>query len=119
MMKFLLDENVDRAYKIQLLQQVSQLEDMIIGEAGAPPKGTLDPKVLEWCEQNDFVLVTNNRSSMPVHLAEHLASDRHIPGILILNANLSIGRNLEELILIALAAFDQEFQDRIEHLPLP
>ncbi|NJL20285.1 MAG: DUF5615 family PIN-like protein [Leptolyngbyaceae cyanobacterium SM1_3_5] len=119
MMKFLLDENVDRVYKTQLLQQIPQLEIMIVGELGAPSKGTLDPEVLEWCEQNNFVLVTNNRSSMPVHLADHLAHDRHIPGILILSANLSIGRNLDELIFIAQAAFDQEFQDRIEHLPLP
>lgn len=56
---------------------------------------------------------------MPIHLADHIVQGLHIPGILILNANLSIGQNIDELILIAEASFDDEYQDRIEFLPLP
>ncbi len=56
---------------------------------------------------------------MPVHLADHLDQERHVPGILILSTNLSIGRNLAELTLIAQASYDNEYRDRIEHLPLP
>jgi hypothetical protein len=37
------------------------------------------PEVLLWCEEYGFVLVTNNRSSMPVHLEEHLAQGHRIP----------------------------------------
>jgi hypothetical protein len=37
----------------------------------------------------------------------------------ILNSKLSVGANLEELILIALASEEQEYQDRIIFLPLP
>ncbi|WP_248277319.1 MULTISPECIES: hypothetical protein [Brasilonema] len=65
------------------------------------------------------MLVTNNRTSMRVHLAEHIAANRHIPEIFILNPNLSIGENLEELILVALVSEDDEYQDRIIYLPLP
>jgi hypothetical protein len=56
---------------------------------------------------------------MPVHLADHLQNHRHIPGIFILNPNLSIGENIDELILAAEASFDNEYQDRIDYLPLP
>jgi hypothetical protein len=56
---------------------------------------------------------------MPVHLADHLAAGRHVPGILILNANLSIGQTIDELTLIAEASFDEEYQVQIVHLPLP
>ncbi|MGL5066106.1 MAG: hypothetical protein ACRC62_39555 [Microcoleus sp.] len=70
-------------------------------------------------EENEFILVTNNRKSMPVHLADHIAAGRHIPGILILNAKLTIGQTIDELTLIAEAAFDEEYQDQIVHLPLP
>ncbi len=118
-LKFLLDENVDRVYQAQLLQRLPKLIVAIVGEPDAPPKGTLDPEILCWCEENSFVLVTNNRSTMPVHLVDHLAQGRHVPGILILNADLAIGTNLEELTLIAQASFDDEYQDRIEYLPLP
>ncbi len=56
---------------------------------------------------------------MPVHLAEHMAVNRYIPGIFIINPNLSIGENLEELILAALASQENEYQDRIVFLPFP
>jgi hypothetical protein len=77
------------------------------------------PEILCWCEDNNFILVTNNRTSMPVHLADHIVVNRHVPGIFILNPNLSIGENIEELIIVALASEDDEYQDRIVYLPLP
>ena len=89
-----------------------------VGELGDPPKRTPDPEILCWCEENNFLLVTNNRASMPVHLADHIANGRHVPGIFILNSNLSIGDNLEELIIIAECYFEDEYQDTIEFLPL-
>lgn len=118
-LKYLLDENVDRLYQTQLLRQYPELVVLMVGEPGNPPKSTPDPEILCWCEFNGFVLVTNNRASMPVHLADHLAQNRHIPGIFILNPDLAIGGNLEELFLAALASEDDEYQDRIVYLPLP
>ena len=44
---------------------------------------------------------------------------RREPSIFILNPNLSIGENLEELILAALASEEDEYRDRIVYLPLP
>jgi hypothetical protein len=41
---------------------------------------------------------------MPVHLADHLAQGRHIPGIFQLNPNMSVGETLEELVLAAFAS---------------
>ncbi len=117
MLKYLLDENVDRAYLLQLRRQEPELTVLMVGDPGNPPKGTLDPEILLWCEATEFVLVTNNRASMPVHLAEHLAQGRHIPGIFILNPDLGIGENLEELILAAIASIENEYQDRIVYLP--
>ena len=70
-------------------------------------------------EKYNFVLLTNNRSSMPVHLTEHLAQGQHIPGIFQLNPSMSVGETIEELVLIALASLDCEYSDQISYLPLP
>lgn len=118
-LKYLLDENVDRVYQTQLLQREPSLVVWAVGDPGAPARSTLDPEIICWCEAYNFVLVTNNRTSMPPHLTDHIAQGRHVPGIFILNPNLSIGENLEELILMALASEENEYQDRIVHLPLP
>jgi len=52
-------------------------------------------------------------------LGAHLAQGRHIPGILTLNEELSVGEIVEELLLIAGASLVDEYQDRIEYLPVP
>jgi Domain of unknown function (DUF5615) len=114
-LKYLLDENVDPSYKTQLHRRNPNIVMWVIGEPGVPPRGTLDPEILLWCEEHDFVLVTNNRTSMPVHLADHMVQDRHIPGIFILNSKLSMGQNIDELIFIAEASFEDEYQDQIVH----
>ncbi|MBD1807813.1 DUF5615 family PIN-like protein [Microcoleus sp. FACHB-SPT15] len=118
-LKYLLDENVDLIYQSQLQRRSPNVVVWAVGNPGTPPKSTLDPEILCWCEEYNCVLVTNNRKSMPVHLTDHIAEGRHVPGILILNPDLSIGQTLDELILIAEASFDDEYQDRIVHLPLP
>lgn len=118
-LKYLIDENVNPLYPKQIRLKEPDIVVKVIGESETPPKGTLDPEILCWCEENNFVLVTNNRTSMPVHLMDHLAKNCHIPGIFILNSNLSFGQNLEELILAALVCETNEYQDRIIHLPLP
>ena len=118
MLKYLIDENVDPTYTDQLRRLNPDMFVIAVGDLTAPPKGTLDPEILLWCEKNNCILVTNNRKSMPVHLAEHIEQKHHIPGIFILNPKLSVGENLEQLILIAEGSFDNEYQDRIEFLPL-
>ena len=115
---YLLDENVDPLYQVQLRQQEPSLVVWKIGDPGTPPRQTPDPDILYWCEERSFILLTNNRKSMPVHLADHLAEGRHVPGIFILNDNLSIGETIEELIIIALASEANEYSDQISYLPL-
>ncbi|NEO91557.1 MAG: hypothetical protein F6K56_15475 [Moorea sp. SIO3G5] len=117
-LKYLMDENVDPAYSSQIRRKCPNLVICAVGEIGTPSLSTLDPEILLWCEEYNFVLVTNNRKSMPVHLTDHIAQSHHIPGIFILNSNLSIGQNIEELIIIAECSYDQEYQDQIIHLPM-
>lgn len=65
---YLLDENVNPILRTGLLREDVNLTVWQIGMLGAPALGTLDPEILIWCEENDFILVTNNRKSMPLHL---------------------------------------------------
>ena len=116
-LRYLLDENVEPSYKTQLARRNFEIIMWVVGEPGVPPRGTLDPEILLWCEEHGFVLVTNNRASMPGHLRDHINEGRHVPGIFILGKKLSFGQNLEELIFLAEASFDNEYRDQIIHLP--
>jgi Domain of unknown function (DUF5615) len=84
MLKYLMDENVNPVYINQLRRRKPDLIIRAIGEPDTPLKGTLDPEILIWCEAHNFVLITNNRTSMPVHLVDHINTGHHVPGIFIL-----------------------------------
>ncbi len=116
--RYLLDENVDVLYHAQLLERESTLVTWMVGTPGTPPKGTVDPTLLLWCEQNSFILVTNNRHSMPAHLRDHLAQGRHVPGIFVMNPKMSVGETIEELLLIWGASEEEEYHDHISFLPV-
>lgn len=118
MKRLLLDEHVPKFFRVQLRRRDPALTAWQIGDEGAPPRGALDPPILEWYEANEFVLVTNNRASMPVHLADHLAAGRHVPGILCLDMDASIGLIIEHLWIVALASKEDEFRDIIAYIPL-
>jgi predicted nuclease of predicted toxin-antitoxin system len=81
MAKYLIDENLPPIYQTQLRRRKSDLTVWVIGDPGTPPKGTLDPAILDWCEQHDFILITNNRQSMPTHLSDRLQHGQHIPSL--------------------------------------
>jgi hypothetical protein len=73
---YLLDEHVNPLLKKGLNRRWPKIPIFLIGDPGAPPLGTLDPDILEWCVDHDAVLITNNRASMPVHLKERMAGER-------------------------------------------
>jgi hypothetical protein len=63
-LQYLMDENVNPDYQTEILRQRPNLVVWGVGQAGAPDRGTLNPEILCWCEENKFFLATNNRSSM-------------------------------------------------------
>jgi hypothetical protein len=114
--QYLIDEHVPAAIVRALRQQEPTLIVWRIGDAGTPARGCADPELLIWCETHDFVLVTDNRRSMPVHLAAHLQAGRYVPGIFVLGARMSMGEIIDMLIDAAGASLEGEHQDQIRYL---
>lgn len=117
MRRFLIDENISPEYRTQLLRHESSLTVLAVGDEGAPERGTKDPEILVWCEQNQFNLITNNRDSMPQHLKDHLAAGNHVPGIFTISRKVPMRLIIEELLLIAGASDEDEYIDEIKYLP--
>ena len=117
MRRYLIDENISPQYRTQLLYHEPSLTVLAVGDEGAPPKSTPDPEILEWCEQNQFSLITNNRDSMPQHLDDHLSAGNHVPGIFTINRKVSMGLIIDQLILIAGASDEDEYINRITYIP--
>lgn len=115
---FLLDEHIPLVIRERLKQSVPVMRVFVIGDDDAPSKGTPDSDLLTWIAMHNCLLVTNNRSTMPVHLREHLADGLHIPGIAQLPRRMNVGAILNDLLLIWELGQPDEFRDQIIYLPL-
>jgi hypothetical protein len=90
--------------------------DFLTGfEAGL--EGIPDRDVLGKAANEDRVLVTHDRRTMPSHFGEFIAH-RHSPGVLIISQRVEIGAAIEELLLIWSASDSEEWTNRILYLPL-
>ena len=116
--RFLIDENTSPALADQLRRHKPTLEVISVGDDTAPPKGTLDPEILLWIENNNYTLITRNRKSMPDHLKDHLSMGHHIQGLLTLRPKASMGEIIEYLLLIWELVDINEYKDQIVHIPL-
>ncbi len=116
--KYLLDEHVDPKLQAALQRRCSEIIVMRVGSFGAPRLGSDDPSILEWCYREGAILVTNNRSSMPVHLRERVERGLQSNGIFILKDKLSLGETAEELELIWGATELEEHLNLIRYLPI-
>jgi Domain of unknown function (DUF5615) len=115
---FLLDENLPAWWPAAILAAQPQLRLWIIGDGIAPSKQTLDPAILTWCEANDAALLTNNRRSMPGHLADHVAAGGHVPGIFLVDPQVSLPVLATSLAFVAGASLVDQHVDQLTFLPL-
>ena len=116
--KFLLDENLSPTIRDHLTELDATIDIVRIGDENVPPLGTLDEPILEWIADNGYILVTDNRRSMPKHLENHFVRGNHIPGILLIRRGTTLGEIIEELWLIWQASEAAEHRDRIQFIPL-
>ena len=115
--RYLIDENTTRVIADQLLRLRSEIDILVVGDDFAPTRGTLDPEILVWMEQEGYSLITRNRKSMPVHLKDHLQAGRHIPGIFTFTHGAPPGLVIETLLLVWEASEPDEYQDQIVFIP--
>jgi hypothetical protein len=115
--RFLLDENLSPRLKNALRLRYPDMDVLRVGDEGAPPLSTPDPEILHFLEQEQRILVTDNRASMPGHIANHLAAGGHHWGILNISPHLSFSRIVDELGIVWGASTQDEWFDTTRWIP--
>ncbi len=80
-------------------------------------EGLSDPEVLELAAREGRVLVSHDKSTMPVHFAARAASGLRSPGVLLALPSASVGEIIESLLVIWSASRETEWADQIHYLP--
>jgi hypothetical protein len=114
----LLDENVPLHLKVALQRRAPSFDILRVGEEEAPPFGTLDPEILRYLSSAQRLLLTNNRASMPEHVAGHLAQGNHHWGIFRIRPSASMTEVIDACLLLWEASEAEEWLDALEWLPL-
>lgn len=116
--RFLLDEHIDRLIQRQLRRRDLRIDVLAIGDPPAPPASTSDPEILAWAEEHSYILITEDRRTIPKYLQAHYAAGHHTSGVFWLRPSIPLSRIVEELYLIWLVSTADEYVDRAIFIPL-
>jgi hypothetical protein len=119
-LRYLLDEDLRGVLWRYIVRHNARGADLIdivrVGDFDDLPLGTKDPEILIWCELNDRILVSHDKSTSPVHVRDHLAAGRHCPGILVVRDVHPVAV-VEFLATAAHASEPEEWADRYFYIP--
>lgn len=115
--KFLVDECVPSSLVRGLRRRCPEVQVVQVGEPGAPPKGVSDSEILEYCEREQRLLITADRATVPDFVRRHNASGGRTWGVFVVGQDVSLGRILDELVLVHEASEAHEWIDLLYYLP--
>jgi hypothetical protein len=115
-LKLLADENFNHQIVTGLRRRLPSVDIVTVQEADLA--GALDPVLLSWAAEEERVVVTHDTRTMAGHAYERIAANEAMPGVLEVPDRLSVGRALEDLLLIVQLVGPHEIRDRVLRLPL-
>jgi hypothetical protein len=117
MIRFLADADFNHAIVKGCRRHEPAMDFLSANEAKL--EGVPDPNVLALAAEQDRILVTHDRQTMPWHFAEFLMSGRSCPGLFLVSQQAPIGEVIDALLLIWAASDAEEWKNRIVNIPEP
>src|SRR5450432_370161 len=75
-------------------------------------------KPLNWAAENNRIIVTHDRATMPDFAFERIDAGREVPGVFVLNDLMPVGQAIGEILLVIECSEQSEWSNRVVHLPL-
>jgi hypothetical protein len=116
MLRLLTDENFNGIIVSGLLKRQPDLEIVRVQDVGL--LGAEDSVILEWAAREDRVLLTHDAKTITKYAYERVLAGQRMPGVFELVRTLPFGRAIEEILLIAQASFEGEWEGQVRYLPL-
>ena len=120
-LRYVLDEHLRRALWKAIgrwnARSTPPLDAVRVGDPPDLPLSTLDPDILIWAEREGRILVSLDKKSLLVHLADHLRAGRHSPGIFLIRPGATIPDVLDFLVVAAYASDPDDWRDDARFIP--
>jgi hypothetical protein len=116
MLRFLSDENFNGDIVRGLFLRHADLDLVRTQDAGLA--GLDDPGVLAWAAENDRIVLTHDRATMPSHAFARAAAGLPMPGVFIVSDRLPPGKVIQDLLLMDACSAQSEWAGLVVFLPL-
>jgi hypothetical protein len=113
----LIDECLPHSVNRGLLRRLPDVSLLRVGEEDAPAIGATDAELLAFCEQHQRILVTADRSTMPVQVQRYAAAGGQTWGVLVARPHCSLHELIDHLELVIDASESEEWINRYEYVP--
>jgi hypothetical protein len=116
MLRLLSDENLDGDLVRGLLLREPALDLVRAQDVGL--MGIQDPDVLAWAAENDRIVVTHGRTTMPGFAYDRVNAGEPMPGVFVVSDQMPIRQAIEDLLAANGASEQSEWSGLVLHLPL-
>lgn len=115
-LKFVTDEDFDNRILRGLLRRLPELDVVRVQDVGLG--GTHDQDILAWAAGERRIILTHDLKTMSRYARNRIVGGKPMAGVILLNQAMSIGAAIEDILTIVGATQPQEWENRIEYLPL-
>src|SRR5262245_43833127 len=112
---FQADADLNEEIVSGVIRRVPEVDFQTAGEANL--RGLPDEEVLAVAAQENRILVTHDRRTMPQHFANFIAG-QSCPGVFVVPQNLSVSTAIDELVLIWTVSDSEDWANLIVDIPL-
>jgi len=116
MIKLVTDENFNNDILRGVLRQNPDIDIVRIQDVGL--SGVNDQTILEWSAQENRVLLTHDVSTITRYAYERVQANKPMPGVFEVGRNISIGKVIEDILLIAECSNEGEWEGQVRYLLL-
>jgi hypothetical protein len=116
MLRLVADENLNGDIVRGLFLRESNLDIVRVQDVGLT--GVDDVQILAWAAENNRIVLTHDRATMPNHAYQRVAAGDAMPGLFVLNDRFPVGRAIDELCLLAACSEQSDWRALVSYLPL-
>ena len=115
MLRLLSDENFDGKIIRGLFLRQPNLDLVRVQDVGLQELD--DPTILAWAADNNRIVVTYDRATMPDFAYERLAKKELMPGLFVVSDRISVRDAIDELLLRENYTEQKEWKGSVEYIP--
>ncbi|MGP1383064.1 MAG: DUF5615 family PIN-like protein [Thainema sp.] len=116
MLKLLSDENFNGDIVRGLFLRQPDLDLLRVQDVGL--RKIDDPAILAWAADNERILLTHDRATMPDFAYNRLVGGKAMAGMFVVNDRMPIRQAIDELLLLIDCSEQAEWQGIVLYLPL-